>query len=291
MRFPDERLLAAAIGDDDDRELAAACDTDPELAARFAAVRAEVRAIDDGLQAIVPMPDESYRDPMGERWGGLAEFYAPPAPAPSRASRWLRVLAPAALAAVALAVGIGIVADRPQPTGGAMTEAADSAPAQDGGQQSRDQESPETAPEAGAPVFGGGQGTDDEVIAELSLTRQIERFRVIVVARAGKVVDGLQRFTVVRELKGAAPDVLRLQVLSRAATAGALHVLFLDDDGQKLAATPEPGSTGSPPATASPSPSDEELRFIKPVRFAYEGTRALARELPPGTDPASILLP
>lgn len=305
--YSDDRLMAMAFGFEDDPGLAAAAESDPVLAGRLEAMREQAVRVEAQIHGAVPAPDESYADPTDERWSAMAEFYEPhePAPARSRASRWLRILAPAAAAAIAIVVGVGVVANM---TGTPQESADSSAQTEQGG--------PETSREEADGAFGGtqvqddgtaapasgssGQGTETKVLDARSLAKQIEVYAVIVVARAGKVADnGLQRFRVVRELKGEAPKIVRLQVLSKVANVGALHVLFLqsgDGAGGVLGATPTPSAANSAGPSPSTQPSaaagdDESLRFIKPIRFSFLGARALARELPPGIDPADILLP
>ena len=109
----DDRLLAFVLGLDDDPEVAEAAAADPRIGARLETVRAEVDRIAAGVNAAVPMPDDSYTDLADARWAGLQEYFTPAQgrkAAASRGSRrWLRVLAPVAAVALALAVGISVV--------------------------------------------------------------------------------------------------------------------------------------------------------------------------------------
>ncbi len=109
--FDDDRLLAFALGLDDDPELRQAAAAGADLGARLAAMRADVDAIGAQVRAAVPQPDASYADLTGERWGGLREYFEAPAStaAPRRGRRWWRVVAPVTALAV-LAVAVGIVA-------------------------------------------------------------------------------------------------------------------------------------------------------------------------------------
>ena len=106
--FDDDRLLAFALGLDDDPELVAAAAADEGLRHRLDAVHAEVEQVGAQVRAAVPDPDEDYTDPSDPRWAGLQQFFAArrPARTRSRASLWLRVLAPAAVILVAVAVGL-----------------------------------------------------------------------------------------------------------------------------------------------------------------------------------------
>ena len=106
--FDDDRLLAYALGLEDDRELLQAAAADAGLGERLAAMRADVDAIGAQVRAAVPEPDASYADLSGERWAGLREYLEVPASAaaPRRGRRWWRVVAPvAALAVLALVAG------------------------------------------------------------------------------------------------------------------------------------------------------------------------------------------
>ena len=109
----DDRLLAFVLGLEDDPELGAAAAHDPELGARLESVRADVDRIAAGVNAAVPTPDEAYTDLADPRWAGLQEYFAPGQErraAASRGSRrWLRVLAPVAAVALALAVGVSVI--------------------------------------------------------------------------------------------------------------------------------------------------------------------------------------
>ncbi|HEX5642556.1 MAG TPA: hypothetical protein VFZ86_09500, partial [Thermoleophilia bacterium] len=106
--FDDDRLLAYALGLEDDRELLQAAAADADLGERLAAMRADVDAIGAQVRAAVPEPDASYADLSGERWASLREYLEVPASAaaPRRGRRWWRVVAPvAALAVLALVAG------------------------------------------------------------------------------------------------------------------------------------------------------------------------------------------
>jgi hypothetical protein len=168
----------------------------------------------------------------------------------------------------------------------------------------------------------------------VALTDQVKRFSTVVVARARKAAGGYQQFAVLRDLKGAAPDLLRLRVGDAPADAGKLHVLLLDPLSARASPTPaatsqaynEPpplisvspaaatiaGSTpvpspsasagagpSAPPSPAAPGtttplpPADlSGWTLAEPTRtFGYHGQVALAEELPPGTDVASLSVP
>jgi hypothetical protein len=322
-RFDDDRLLAYALGLEDDPELAAAVAADGELGARLQTVRAQAAAVGARVSAAVPAPPEDYTDLSSPRWAALGEFFEVPAPKParSRSSRWLRVFAPALVVVLAVAIGAAIVStrggERLSLNGSVSSEASKSAPMAAG---SQDGATP-------APALGS---VTTPVVA---LTDQARRFATVVVARARKAVGGFQQFAVLRDLKGVAPDLLRLHVGDAPADAGMLHVLLLDPLTAHASPTPaatsqaynEPpplisvspaaatiaGSTSVPSPTASagtgpsaaPSPATPETTprapadlsrwaVAEPTRtFGYHGHVALAEELPPGTDVASLSVP
>ena len=202
--YDDDRLLACALGLEDDPELLEAAAADAALAARLdgdARRRGADRRAGLGRR---PEPDESYTDLSGERWSGLKEFFEPPAAAtaPRRRRRWWQVAAPvAAVLVVALVVGIVAVQN-----GGRM--GADQRLRRRGGRplerrrrrrvarRRRDQERrARIRPPRVAPA------TLTERFAD-----QLDRFAVVVLARAREVSGAVQKFAVLRIFKGEAPE-------------------------------------------------------------------------------------
>ena len=262
--FDDDRLLALALGLDDDPELIGAAATDDVLRRRLETMRGEVAGIAAQVHAAVPAADEGYADLADPRWAGLHEFFTAEAPRPSRARgrarRRLRVLAPAAAVIIALVVGITVLERQ---GGGEVSLRSDQA-----------------ATEASAPAASGGGGA-----GSLSFADQVDEFALVVLARARAAHGAVQRFTVVRVLKGRAPNVLRLRIADVAMPVGRLHLLLL----RPLAgATVEALNVGGPSATKS---GLGDYGAGKPVLYSYHGEPALARELPPGTDPNTVTLP
>jgi hypothetical protein len=261
--FDDDRLLALALGLDDDPELSGAAAADDGLRRRLEAMRGDVAGIAAQVHAAVPTPDESYADLAEPRWAGLHEFFAAEAPrlARARGSAWrrLRVLAPAAAVIVALVVGITVLEHR---GGGTAPLRSDHA-----------------ATEASAPAAsGGGAGA-------LSFADEVDEFSLVVLARARAAQGAVQRFTVVRVLKGKAPDVLRLRIADVAMPVGRLDLLLL---------RPLAGATVGALNVGGPSTTRGGLGAYgvgKAVFYGYHGEPALARELPPGTDPNTVTLP
>jgi len=285
--FGDDRLLALALGLDDDPELLAAAETDAELARRLAAMRADVDQIGAQVQAAVPAPEEEYTDLSAERWSGLKEYFEAPASVskPRRERRWWRVVAPVTALAV-LAVVVGIVA------------------VNQGGQLASDESSAEVAPssvDAAQPGSGESLGSDlgtgvatgseavRTTVAE-RLAEQLDHFAVVVLARARAATGALQRFAVVRIFKGDAPQMVELEVDAEPADEGRLHLLMLDP-------TPAPDESFESFESPEPIPSlattkgDSDLGEPLAVSYTYAGEPTLVREFAAGTDPDSVYLP
>jgi hypothetical protein len=279
--FDDDRLLALALELDDDPELLAAAEGDAELAGRLAAMRAGVAQIGAQVDAAVPAPKDGYTDLSGERWSGLKEFFEPPARAarPRRERRWWRVAAPvAALVVLALAVGIVAVNRGGQSatsTSGSSAEVARSA---------ADSAEPATAQSYGTPT---ATAVAPDTAAQ-RLAEQLDRFAVIVLARARQASGALQRFAVLRIFKGDAPTVVELEVDNEPADQGRLHLLMLDP----VAATVV--ESGSPePIPSLGAGAGEQGLPGKPltVAYTYGGEPTMVRELDAGTDPDTVTLP
>jgi hypothetical protein len=312
--FDDDRLLALALGLDDDPELEAAAERDEALRRRLDEMRADVAAVGAQLDAVVPAPGEGYADPADARWAGLRDYLAvPPARAArSRSSRWLRVLAPAAAVAVALAVGVGVLTSQTGPARDQTTTSFEEGAA--GAESDRQPAATSSTLGGSQDSSAGGERKDLETQQLHALAKQAEGFAVVVVAQASTVEGELQRFTVVRTLKGDAPAVVRLGIVSRAAQVGGLHVLFLDPVASPSSppderATPAAGGEAAPDGSASPEPDEArdaagaaspgvlaepspvgEAR-PRPVAFRFEGAEAIVTRLPAGLDPATLRLP
>lgn len=265
--FDDDRLLAFALGLDDDPDLTAAAAEDETLADRLATVQADVARVGAQLEAAVPVPADDYADLADPAWTGLREYMAVPAAARRRGSRWLRVLAPVAAVAVALAVGLTLV-DR----------SSDEVATQLGGKSAGVEAAPVPARDA----------------TVTSYAEQVDQFAAVVLARARAATGAIQSFVVVRLLKGTAPDVVRLQVADRPADAGRLHLLFLRPL-QEVVSVGEPDASSPSPLSPLPSPASpgDATAYVAgdPVAYVYHGHTALARELPVDIDPETVALP
>ena len=277
--FDDDRLLAFALGLGDDPQLVAAAAADEGLRRRLDAVRAEVVEVEAQVLAAVPAPDDIFADPSDPRWAGLEEFFAAPRPAQTRgrASRWLRVLAPVAVAFVAVAVGLAVINDQKSGSGAANDSLSSAAKA--------------SSQAAGPMTTEGETASDRGGDSAQALSEQLARYAVVVLAEAQAASGAFQRFMVVKFLKGDGPDVVRLRVVDRPADEGRLQVLFLRPMlGGSAEISPEP--TPAPvPSAAETTSTLATLIVGVPIMYSYQGEAAMARELPVGTDPAAVNLP
>ncbi|HQJ98577.1 MAG TPA: hypothetical protein PLB30_08575 [Thermoleophilia bacterium] len=277
--FTDERVLAFALGPDDDPELRAAAAGDAGLRARIETTRADVDAIGAGLDRIVPAPPDGYTDLADERWKRLREHMTTPATA-RRRPLWVRVLVPAAAVAAVLVAG---VVGLQHLSGGATTHVRSAAeqPVESFSDQTR---SAQDGVPGGAAT--GGEGASREPL--LLGAPDPSGYAAVVVARAASPADLSQRFTVVRVLRDAGGDLavgdgLKLVVVDRAIAADRLVVLYLD-----------PRSTPSPSRSAPLSPVPAPMAAgteAAVVAYEYRGQSAFALRLPPGTDPDAVKLP
>ena len=311
--YDDDRLLACALGLEEDPELLASAAADAGLAARLESMRADVEHIGAQVSAAVPEPDETYTDLSGERWGGLKEFFeAPAAAAPRRKRSWWQVVAPVA-AVLVIAVIVGIVAVQ----NGTQSATSDSSGAEVA-------QSDDAAGGSGsAQSFGEGvtksaatdQTTTSSPTFRERFADQLNRFGVVVLARAREVSGAVQKFAVLRIFKGSAPKTVELVVNDDPADRGRLHLLLLDPTASPQPVSPATETpwplTESPTAgTASPLPLEEspwpdESLSPEPiptlaaangpgeplaVSYTYNGEPTMVREFAAGTDPDTVSL-
>ena len=280
VAFDDDRLLALALGLGHDPQLVAAAAADEGLRRRLDTVRAEVVEVGAQVRAAVPAPSDDYTDLSDPRWAGLQEFFAAPRPAKTRggASRWLRVLAPAAVALVAVAVGLAVINDQKNGTVGVNSSLPAAAKA---------------SSEAADAQTGGGVTATGRAAADYvqGLRDQLDLYAVVVLAKA-QAADGVfQRFVVAKVLRGDSPPVIRLRVADRPADEGRLQLLFLRPH---LGGSTEPSAEPTPapvPGSTVATSTLEALAAGVPILYSYQGEAAVLRELPAGTDPASVTLP
>jgi hypothetical protein len=302
--FDDDRLLAFALGLADDPELVSAADGDPELGRRLEAMHTDVRAVGDGVNAAVPAPDDSYTDLSQERWRGLAPYLQDRRPArqPRQPRAFFhRALAPAAALLVVAAIlgGVFALENRGKSSSSTSTLAA----------KGNSLRAPEAAPGAAtgalhmaSPVSQGPLAAD---------------YDTVVVARAGQVSDKQQRFTVLRTLKGSAPQTLRLHSEGGTLPRDSLAILYLRPaiseagPGETLglfgglqarngAVSSEPNPTPRSAANALtqriPTPQPADGGYFGPTvsRAAAHGLphiEVLVEPLPRGTKADAIQLP
>jgi hypothetical protein len=258
-RFDEDRLLAFALGLEDDAELESVLADDEDLRRRLEAQKADVDDVGAGLQRLVPAPDDDYADPASARWDGLRPFFTPPPERRPSRGRW-RVLVPALGAILAVAV-VGALALRSGPL--------DSQMAGDRGAESADSLGAPTAEtDASKATYGAG-----------ALAADLELFRTAFVARAGEVQGTTQRFTVVRRIKGVVTDDIYLEVVDEPIAEETLALVLL---GPVTA-----GDEGATPVPAPTAPEDlalQRLGLAGFVAFGYQGAEAVARPLPADVD-------
>jgi hypothetical protein len=306
----DDRLLAFALGLDEDPELAAAAATDAELAARLEAVSADVAAVEARVSAAVPPPEQDYTDLSAGRWGGLREFFEAPAETGGlRRKRrpWRLVASVAALVVLALVVGVIAVNGSRSGGGNSFTGVAGRSAGDGAG-------APLQGSVASAEAGATPQATGRAALGE-RFVDELNRFAVVVLARARQATGVVQRFTVLRVFKGSAPKVVELVVDDQPTDEGRLHLLMLEPTAPPQAQSAAPWSpTQSPtaagqsplPDTASPVPATASPAAVTAspapipsvatdgpgkqlaVSYTYDGAPTVVREFPPGTDPDSV---
>lgn len=269
-RFDDDRLLAFALGLEDDAELEQALAASWGLRERLERVRADLGVIERGVQAAVPPAAEAWADLSAPRWNRLRPYLRAEQPARRRfAGR--RLLAPAAATILVAAVALGVVLSH----GG-------QAVFQSGGGASK-----QRTETNGYPPLVGAEDVAGSAAA----------FRVVVVARAAAVQGDSQAYDVLRVLKGEAPKSLKLTTeVGGELAAGSLAVLYLEPYSDALPSsspqgpktTPQAGVSGSPGTTlGSPSSTASPV----PQLYLYLGRYAVVQPLPPGSEPSDITLP
>lgn len=290
-RPDDDRLLGYVLGLGDDAGLEEAAAEDEGLRRRLDQLRVETSAIADMIARVVPDPEDGYADVSLPRWNGLRPFLGgaaegPEAPTRRRGGpwRWWRVLAPAA-AVILVAVGVAVALQQQHGSGVAGL---------------RDAPAPEAA-------VSGPSASDDRPAKTALDARALERFAVVVVARARRVSDGLQQFDVVRVLRGAAPARLALHVKTTPAAEGRLHLLCLvprdvgaawpSPAASGAAQAPRPGLLPSPLTTGGPdtagvgSPGSDSSLAEGALLFGDNGADVLVMTLPIGVEARDVSLP
>jgi hypothetical protein len=282
----DDRLLALALGLDDDPELRAQLEQSAELRARFERLQDELSAVEDGVRRAVPEEPEGWADLSQERWSALKPYVSTgqtPAADRRRGSWWRRwqTLAPVAATLVIAVAVLGVVMSR---DGMMSLQGADES---GGGSEMAPEKTLDGEDYDDAAQPGVGAASSRLTVAGA------EAYRIVVVARAGDSVDGAQSYAVERTLKGDAPGTVMLQTeVDGELPAGTPAVLFLDpvndtspcpvptvlseENGQATDAS-------SPPANAT----GDGLRQAGSL-YLYDGRCAVVVSLPDGMDPADV---
>jgi hypothetical protein len=242
----EDRMLALAIGLDDDPELSAQLAASPELRARYQKLQDQLAAVEDGVHRAVPEEPAEWADLSNERWAGLRPYVSTVQGGPrtrhaarGKTNWWRRwqALAPAAVAVVIGAVVLGVVLNN-------------------NGLQSLDRSSGGSAATDKA-AEGGGYGTaaQPSVSNGALAIEGATGYDTVVVARAGAAAGGSQTFVVERTLRGSAPATVKLETeVDGRVARGSLAVLLLDprDDTSPCPTPLLQGDSGSTPV---PSPS------------------------------------
>ena len=218
----DDRLLAFALGLDDDPELRAALAAQPLLQRRLDVIKAEVAQVQDDLQELVPPAAAAYEQPAAERWRKLRPYLSTPAAGTAAAAAsdrgrpaWRRVLVPAAALLAVLAVAVGVtVRLQSQGAGTSGVTAGSNGQNTSAGANTAAHWAPRSSDKSVYGTSGGGSAgalsaLNNQYSDELSgpgatknALPSASNYATVVVARAGFVVGGAQSYTVVRSLKG-----------------------------------------------------------------------------------------
>jgi len=280
----DDRLLAYALGLEDDPALREELERSQDLRQRLADIAADLDAIEDRLDDAVPRPPDEWADLSAGRWDGLRPYVSVPGSEESaqerRAERpgtpfWrrTRTVLPTVVAVLAAVVVIGIVIGRdgfdPLTSGGgdgaSMSESLSKEDAGGG--------APEADRAAGLEVAGAAA------------------YDTVVLAEAGRAEDGRQEFTIVETLKGDVAGAVTLETAPETAVEpGTRALLFLEPSGgEQNAAAPEIVQDDAEAATAdqteSAAPTGAAGRG-----YSFREEPAVVLELPAGTAPGDIRL-
>jgi hypothetical protein len=272
----EDRMLALAMGLDDDPDLRAQLAVSPELRARYQGLRDELAAVEEGVLRAVPEEPVEWADLSNERWANLRPYVSTAqgdprtqAAARGKTRRWRRwqALAPAAVAVVIGAVVLGVVLNN-------------------NGLQSLDRSSGgSTATDKAAEGGGYGTAAQPSVSNGALAIEGAAAYDTVVVARAGAAADASQTFAVERTLKGSAPAAVKLETeVGGRVVRGSLAVLFLDprDDASPCPTPLLQADDGSMPA---PSPSASTTAGggrESASLYLYEGRCAAVVTLPKG---------
>ena len=119
------------------------------------------------------------------------------------------------------------------------------------------------------------------------LADQLDRFAIVVLARAREATGALQRFAVVRIFKGDAPQVVELEVDDQPADRGQAAPAHARPDGRRRRA----GRLAGADPVARTAKGDAALGEPLAVSYTYGGEPTMVREFAAGTDPDTVSLP
>lgn len=261
--FDDDRLLAYALGLSDDPELAVATAADPALRQRLELIRVDLGQIEQQLDLAVPLPDDEWAGLSSDRWDQLRPYLTAPQAARRRRFTW-RVLAPLVTVAAAIALAVGITIS--------------------GHLGSRDAESTGDR----NVLSTGGEAASPESDSVQEAGELAAGYQVIAVARASAADGALQKFTVLRTLKGRLEtnDLTLTAGPAGAVPEGRLAMLFLQRQSDKAGVSASPATAQD--EDSATTGEDEAGRLLFSLA---DGTTAPVLVLPEGTLPGDVTLP
>jgi hypothetical protein len=287
--FDDDRLLAYALGLEDDTGLRAALAADGALRGRLATMQAELAHVEGGIRSAVAPEPPAYDDPADARWKALRPYFEH-RQAPVRRGFFFGRRALSYVAALGIVVAVSVAVVDTQFRNSPTTRSASSATqgsnkALDGAGTElsgapRNVGAPSRAP---LPVYGTADFAG-HVVGEAA------GFHKVAVARAGDVVAGAQRFAIVRVLKGSVKA--HAVTLSLADTppvaAGVLCVLYLDPLAGSGAGSTQFGGSAASAGTSIPTPTESPAAG---VLYFLADAPVLVEPLPAGNDIGPLTLP
>ncbi len=281
LSVSDDRLLALALGLDDDPALRQVVEASESLSERLARMETELNAVADGVLSSVPEPPPDWVDLSSQRWMDLRPYVAASDTREGFGRKrlgarlgWLRrwqVVAPAVAAVLAVVV-LGVALQH-----GALSPMGDA----DSGDTLKTAQTP-------VPAAGGAELAD-------TANDATSAYQVVAVARAAEAVGDEQSFTVLRTLRGTTQPRVQLTTESGAPVPkGTLVVLFLDPlDAASFC--PSPGladiSIATRDATDGTGEQATESGMSAGSTYLHRGRCAAVLPLPEGVVADDVSLP